>query len=528
MPNQIVPIKTALFSVTDKDGIEELAKGLLKQNCELTLLASGGTGNCLTTAGFDVTEISDYTETEESFDGRVKTLHPKIAGGLLFKRGKHEKEAKQRSIPAIDLLVCNLYDFKKKAQENSELEELVEEIDIGGVTLIRAAAKNHEAVTVVVDPADYPLLLKELDQFGGITLLTRRHLAAKALNATADYDAMIAETLTRKLTGEETKRVKLSRGKQLRYGENPDQEGWLYHLGQGGIADAEVLGGKALSYNNIEDATAAYRAAQELCAITDLPGVAIIKHGNLCGYAAAPTLQRAFELAWEGDPKSAFGSVVACTKAVSEGLTEQLRGKFIELLIAPDFEERAEVWLHEKKPNARLLKVGFHRREELLYRTVSGGLLVQSSKKEKPTSPWSYVTQKERSGEESLLRFAVAAVSNAKSNAVALVRELEPRTLQLLAIGAGQPNRVDSLEKLAIPRALENLEREGKTEEALSSCVLASDGFFPFADSIEAAAHYGIGCCVQPGGSKRDKEVIAAADRAEMSMVFTGERYFTH
>lgn len=495
-----------------------------------------------------IARVENYTGAPECFEGRVKTLHPKIAGGILFRRGKHDAEAEELGIQPIDLVVCNFYDFASAQAKGLPDDELIEAMDIGGPTMVRAAAKNYASVAVVVDPADYDPILDEIRKTSGISLETRKKLAAKALCYCADYDARIASELAKRFTGEEQLRVSLSKGKKLRYGENPDQEGWVYEQeGNSGITQAEVLSGKELSYNNYEDAAVAYRAAEDLWRMAADCGVAVIKHGSLCGYATGSQLADCFQRAWDGDSKSAFGSVIAFTCTVDEGLEEKLKGKFIELLIAPDFTPGIVDWLKAHKPNCRLLKVKYPAEQQLCLKSISGGMLVQTPKcilkdgldrlmqRASEDAKIGIVTDKSLEAEKAgLIQFALAAACHAKSNAVVIARESTPGCYATVGIGAGQPNRVDSLQRLAMPKAMENLQEEFGADpdfdlkEVLKDCVLASDGFFPFPDSVEEAAAFGIGTCVQPGGSVRDPQVIEAANAHGICMIMTGERAFTH
>lgn len=445
------------------------------------------------------------------------------------------------------MVVCNFYDFLGAVDKGVSTEELIEAMDIGGPTLVRAAAKNYTSVAVVVDPADYSAIVTEITECGGISLATRQRLAVKAIRLCADYDTLIASTLGQRLLGEETQTLALCQGTKLRYGENPDQEGWVYRImGQKGIAGAEVLGGKALSYNNYEDAHHAHRAAQDLWKMgNNKQGVAIIKHGGLCGYAYGGTAEDCFERAWMADDKSAFGSVIAFTQLVQENIRTMLKDRFVELLIAPDFTLEAQLWLKEHRPRLRLLKLPFPCKQSRQYRSISGGVLVQTPK-DSPLSSLDRLFQRTQSGvgtvsstmapreKWGLFLFAQLAVCHTKSNAVVIARESSPGSYETLSIGAGQPNRVDSLERLALPKAFDQLKREfGADPEfdyhsVLADCVLASDGFFPFADSIASAAAAGIGYCIQPGGSLRDQEVTAEAERHGMCMVLSGNRAFTH
>lgn len=539
-------INTVLMSVTDKTGLIEFANGLMEINPNLKIIASGGTERCLKEGGLNVVSISDYTNFPECFGGRVKTLHPKIAGGILYRRGVHEEEAKQMGIEPIDMVVCNLYDFEKAASEGLEIERLIEYLDIGGSTLIRASIKNYAGVAIVVDPLDYHMILDELERHGALTPASLEELAVKAINLSADYEALLAEDFTERLKNEKTKRPVLVGGEKLRYGENPDQEAWIYKFQEkGGVATADILAGKELSFNNYEDATLAYNAAQKLLPLTNNPGVAVIKHGGICGYATGQSLVKAFEYAWEGDPKSAFGSVIAFNSPVTHELVSALEKKFIEVIIAPSFDEPFVAWIKDTYPSLRLLKVPNGYAGKLVYKNISGGMLIQTNKE--TTYPLSEEVFTENLGtsgvvtrskpdpkQKGLFWFAATAVNFAKSNTIAIAREVGAEEYQIIGIGAGQPNRIDCLQRLALPRAIETLRRQHPGDESydpkadLSQCVLASDGFFPFDDSIRYASDMGLKYCVQPGGSKRDKTIIEAADECGMCMVLTGIRNFTH
>ncbi len=537
-----IAIQTALISVTDKTGLAPLVSELRAINPSLRIIASGGTAQSL---GIEYTPLHEYTGFSECFDGRVKTLHPKVMGGILYKRGAHDKEANELGIEPIDLIVCNLYNFEKAAQDSEmPAEKLIEYMDIGGSTLIRSACKNFEHVAIVVDPSDYPLLLQELATHNGkVSLEFRRYLAVKAIQLSAAYEALLAQELALRLKSEKSTFLALKKGKQLRYGENPDQMAWVYEFpSTHGIAQSKMLSGKELSYNNYDDATVAYEAVQSLHAIRPSHAASIVKHGNLCGFATGNTEIEAFQKAWEGDSKSAFGSVIAFLSPITEALIPLLKQKFFEVLIAPDFDEALVTWIKTNKPNVRLLQIGKKSGVSLSYKSISGGLLVQT-KKENPiplsleqllqpcdqaaVKKVGVVTQKQpKSGQQGLAAFGIAAVNFAKSNAVAIVREYAPGYYQLLGMGSGQPNRIDSLERLAVPKALDNLRLENSSD--LSSCLLVSDGFFPFDDSITATAAHGIKFCIQPGGGNNDPKVIAAADAHDMCMILTGERYFNH
>lgn len=549
MSSDLLPIRRVLISVTDKSGLKELIKGLKEHTEELEIIASGGTAKNLKENGISFTPLDNYTGFPECFDGRVKTLHPRIAGGILMRRGKDDAEAKELGIDQIDLVICNLYDFQKASlKAGLSTSQLLESMDIGGSTLIRSACKNHGNVAVLVDPKDYPFFIHELKlNHGKISRTTREKLAVKGINASADYEALLAKVLTKRIAKEDTDRPLLSRGRKLPYGENPDQQAWVYEFeNQEGLAKAEVLCDKELSYNNYEDATVAYHAAQELLNLKAKFGVAIIKHGSLCAYATGNSLSDAFEMAWEGDSKSAYGSVIAITSPITDELRDEIKNKFVEVLIAPDFSPSFVKWANENKKRLRLVKVANHLKSPFSYKNISGGMLVQTRKEAlipdnfeeffTHQDPNLGVVTKSTPSPElyPLFAFGISAVNYAKSNAVAIVREPRPGCYQLIAMGAGQPNRVDSLERLAIPKAIENLQHEHgfdpnyNPKADLAKCVIASDGFFPFDDSIKFASSAGIKYCIQPGGSKRDSEVIESADKAGMCMVMTGSRYFFH
>ncbi|MCB1111767.1 MAG: bifunctional phosphoribosylaminoimidazolecarboxamide formyltransferase/IMP cyclohydrolase [Chlamydiales bacterium] len=532
-------INNVLVSVTDKTGLTDFIHGLKKINPNLTVIASGGTAKALEEANIEYTPLSSYTGFPECFSGRVKTLHPHIAGGILMRRGTDDDEAHKLGIKPIDLVVCNLYNFADAAKDNDmPMEQLIEQMDIGGSTLIRASCKNFAHVGIIIDPADYKFILQE----GGLTDDTRKKLAVKAINHSADYEALLAGEFAKRLQQEEISRLTMSGGRKLRYGENPDQEARLFKFNNSeGIAQAILIAGKEPSYNNYEDATVAYNAAQELQHLNVTHGVAVIKHGSLCGYASGSSIVEAFDKAWEGDSKSAFGSVIALTSTVELELSDSLKGKFVEVLIAPHFSDAFVAWTKEHRPNLRLMQAPQQPKEELQYKNVSGGMLVQTRKKRLTAErvaemfDQGVVTKLSPSKDQAgLYAFGIAAVNFAKSNATAIVREWTPGYYQLVGIGAGQPNRVDSLQRLAIPKAVENLtaahanDAQYNAKADLGRCVLATDGFFPFDDSVRYAASMGIKHCIQPGGGKRDEEVTKAADELEMTMICTGERYFSH
>ncbi len=542
-------IKRALFSVSDKQGLVPFAKELLKIDDSIHIISTGGTAKALAAADIPFVPLSEKTQFPECFDGRVKTLHPVIFGGILYRRGKDEQEAKHLQIEPIDLIVCNLYPFEKISQDpNSDMAELLESMDIGGSSLIRSACKNFFSVAIIADPQDYPAIVEELRvNQGALSLETRKRLAVKAMQTSAAYEALIASEFSKRLQNESTLHLPLSKGRKLCYGENPDQEAWVYCFEkQQGVASAKILGGKELSYNNYEDASQAFLAIQRLCEMEKQPIAAIVKHGSLSGFATGRTVKDAFHKAWSGDAKSAFGSIVALSQPVEEDFHQGLKDRFIEILLAPAFSPSFVEWASVSRPNLRLLQVSFDDVAPLLFRGISGGMLIQTPKKDLCTSLQQLfhrveIDAKQKIGvvtkrmpeieQIGLFRFGIVAAHSVKSNATVIVQEYAPGFHQLIGVGGGQPNRVDSLQKLALPKALENLKNdvgEKNAKEALEKTVLVSDGFFPFADTVAQAAEYGIKTCLQPGGSIRDLEVIEAADHNDLCMIFTGQRYFNH
>jgi phosphoribosylaminoimidazolecarboxamide formyltransferase/IMP cyclohydrolase len=530
-------IRRALLSVSDKTGIVELAQVLEKLGCEI--ISTGGTQKVLQAAGIATTDISVVTRNPEAFGGRMKTISFQIESALLYDRERDAQEAADLGIEPIDLVVCNLYPFAQVLAQNGSFEELIENIDIGGPTMIRAAAKNFKSVTVVTQPADYEELLQELDKnSGAVSYDFRLRAMASAFNHTADYDALVSVEMQRRATGEERLRLSFDGGKSLRYGENPHQKALFYR--QTGAAtnlyDAEFLQGKELSYNNLLDAQAAVEAVGGCVNAA----VSIIKHSNPCGLAEGADLRRAFELAWAGDVVSAFGSVIAFNRAVDlETVTfldllaenKALR-KFVEVMIAPDFTPQALEYLQHNK-NLRVLKYDVaNSRTELDMRYLGGALLVQDADLyefatlELATEKISWDVNADRD----LIAFGVSATKNIKSNAIAVVRRAEDGYLQLMGMGAGQPNRLNSI-RLAMDKTTENIQRlysPTAAAKVLADCILVSDAFFPFEDNVEAAADFGIRRLVQPGGSIRDKHIIDKCHDLGIAMAFTKMRHFKH
>jgi len=532
-------IRRAVISVWDKTGVVEFARGLAEFGVEL--LSTGGTARALREAGLDVVDISEFTGFPEMLDGRVKTLHPKVHAGILHRRDlpEHARAMEEHGLESIDLVCVNLYPFEATvAREGVTFEEAIEQIDIGGPTMIRSAAKNMQDVTVVVDPADYEAVLASMREHGGTTTGTlRRRLGLKVFARAAAYNAAIASWLAEQLGEDDILVRSMTGGQKLRYGENAHQSAVLFRNPapkEACIASADVLHGKAMSYNNYVDGDAALESVREL---VGRPGASIIKHTNPCGYAVGHTLEEAVEAAWAGDPVSAFGSVIAVTQPVDLATAQRLKGRFVEALIAPDFEPEALEFLIEKSRSIRLLKLAAPltaAAPRKMLKQIHGGLLVQDEDVE-TAADWKVVTRAGFPDEQrQLAEFGLRACKHTKSNAIVLVEAVRPGCMAVLGMGAGQPNRVDALRKLAATKAAENLRlrhpewSDAATAAHLGACVLISDAFFPFADSIEEAADVGAKFIVQPGGSVRDEEVIAACDERGIAMAFTGMRHFRH
>ena len=506
-------IKRALLSVTDKTGLVDFARGLAEQGVEL--ISTGGTAKLLREAGLAAMDVSELTGFPEMLDGRVKTIHPRVAAGVLAMREKpeHMQALAAHGIPLIDMVVVNLYEFEKTAAKPGvTLEELIENIDIGGPTMIRAAAKNYQDVAVVTRAADYPALIEELKANGALSPATHWDLAKKAFSTTAAYDAAI----TRKLeqipeTVEMPERlvINVPRKMLLRYGENPHQSAALYAAGQTGIANARQLQGKELSYNNLVDLDAAWHLICEF----DLPASAIIKHTNPCGCATAATLVDSYKKAFAADPISAFGGVLAFNREVDGATASEIAKTFIEAIAAPGYTAEALALLAAKK-NLRLLAVLPGGLDEPVVKSITGGYLIQAADRRTLKRDEAKLATRLAPTEEQwrALEFAWRVVKHVKSNAIVYAHEG-----QLIAAGAGQMSRVDSVKFGAMKAVL-----------PLAGCVVASDAFFPFPDGLEAAASHGARAFVQPGGSVKDEEVIAAADRLGVAMVLTGFRHFRH
>ena len=527
------PIRRALLSVYDKAGLIELARALAARG--VMLISTGGTAKALREAGLTVTDVSEITKFPEMLDGRVKTLHPMIHGGLLgIRDNAHHADAMQsHGIEGIDLLVSNLYPFEATIARNAGFEETIENIDIGGPAMIRAAAKNHEYVTVVVDPEDYAVVLAELDQHQGATSLSlRRRLAQQAYARTAAYDAAVSNWFASELAiGGDTAppRYRSFAGhlkQALRYGENPHQEAAFYVTGEQrfGVATAEQVQGKELSYNNINDTDAAYELVAEFEAAT--PACAIIKHANPCGVALGTSLADAYRKALACDPVSAYGGILAFNRALDGEAAEEVAKLFTEVIIAPDADPDARRILSAKK-NLRLLLAGGlpnARAAGLTFKSVSGGFLAQTRDNgHTGRSDLKIVTKRQPTEIEFAdMLFAFTVCKHVKSNTIVYAKDG-----QTAGIGAGQMSRVDSA-RIAAVKAKEAAKAAGWPQPLTVGSAAASDAYFPFPDGLQAVAEAGATSVIQPGGSIRDDKVIEAADDAGLAMAFTGMRHFRH
>jgi len=528
---QDVVIKRALLSVSDKAGLVELGHALAARHVEL--VSTGGTAKTLRDAGLQVKDISELTGFPEMMDGRVKTLHPKVHGGLLAVRDdpEHVAAMKMHDIGAIDLVVVNLYPFAQTVMKGASRDEIIENIDIGGPSMVRSAAKNHAYVTIITDPADYDNLIAELEESDGKTSYDfRRKCAAKAYSATAAYDSMISQWFAfadQQQLFPDMIAVNGNRVAELRYGENPHQRAALY-LPVGphgsGIAQAEQVQGKELSYNNYNDADAALELVSEFR--DGPPTVVIVKHANPCGVATGATLIDAYRAALECDSVSAFGGIVAVNRPLDGATAEAITEIFTEVVAAPSADDAAKA-VFAKKKNLRLLLTGElpdPKRGGLAIKPITGGLLVQSRDNgHVADSAFKVVTKRAPSAQELAdCRFAWTVAKHVKSNAIVYAKDGATA-----GIGAGQMNRRDSA-RIAAIKAKEAAETYGWVAPRTVGSAVASDAFFPFADGLLAAAEAGATAVIQPGGSMRDDEVIAAADEAGLAMVFTGMRHFRH
>jgi phosphoribosylaminoimidazolecarboxamide formyltransferase / IMP cyclohydrolase len=534
----MIKIKRALISVSDKMGVIDFAAALERMNCEI--ISTGGTKKVLEEAGIGVTDISKVTGNPEAFGGRMKTISFQIESALLFDRVKDAEEAKSLDIEPIDMVVCNLYPFAKVKAQGADMPTLIENIDIGGPTMVRASAKNYKYVATVVDPEDYPALLEELaENDGSLKEETRFDLMRKAFNHTADYDALIATTMDAE-AGELSVRLAYDQAKKLRYGENSHQDAYFLRQrnADNSYFDMKILHGKELSYNNMVDMYGAIESIRDM----RQHGCAVIKHANPCGLCTGDDQRKVLEYAWAGDPISAFGSVIAFNTIVTLetveffnlNATDRSQRKFVEIVVAPGFTEEAVDYLCLNK-NLRVVEYDSHfltPQKDMKF--LHNALLYQDSDL-KIKDKMDCVTKLKPVIDDELLDFGLKTVRQLKSNAICLVRKVDKGYCQLLGMGCGQPNRLNSTE-LTIKRCHENLLNECNSDDnwedtirkKMGEGILFSDAFFPFPDNIEIAHAAGIKTIVQPGGSMRDKSVIEKADELGVGMVFTGMRHFKH
>ena len=520
-----IPIRRALLSVSDKSGLAELGQALASKGVEL--VSTGGTAKALREAGLEVRDVADLTGFPEMMDGRVKTLHPKVHGGLLGVRGDdaHEAAMAEHGIAPIDLVVVNLYPFMQTVMRGAGRDEIIENIDIGGPAMVRSAAKNHDSVAIVTDPSDYALVAG-----GSTSLADRKRLAGKAYAHTAAYDSAIASWFAFADAGErfpDTLPLALRRAQGLRYGENPHQHAALYlpqSAGASGIAQARQVQGKELSYNNLNDADAALELVAEFRDAG--PACVIVKHANPCGVAVGASLVEAYEAAFACDTVSAFGGIIAVNQPLDRAAAEAITRIFTEVVIAPDADEGARAVFAAKK-NLRLLLTGAlpdPARPGLALKTIAGGVLVQSRDNGRISREQLRVVTKRQPSEQELADclFAWTVAKHVKSNAIVYAKDGVTA-----GVGAGQMNRLESA-RIAAWKAEDAAAKAGWPEPKTRGSAVASDAFFPFADGLLAAAEAGATAVIQPGGSVRDDEVIAAADEAGLAMIFTGMRHFRH
>jgi len=523
-------IRRAVLSVSDKSGLGEFGTFLADRGVEI--LSTGGSAGTLRDASVKVKDVSDYTGFPEMMDGRVKTLHPRVHGGILALRDapSHRDAMKQHGIDAIDLVVVNLYPFEETVAKGARFNECIENIDIGGPAMIRSAAKNHAHVTVVVDPHDYPAVMNDMSaNEGAVGDDLRCRLAAKAYAHTGAYDAAISNWFAHELGDSFPEKLVVSgrRGEILRYGENPHQEAAFYLGGDArpGVATAQQVQGKALSFNNLNDTDAAYELVAEFDPQKDGPAVAIIKHANPCGAALGSSLSDAYRKAFACDPISAFGGVIALNGVLDVETAEEISGIFTEVIVAPDADDAA-MDLLAKKANLRLLLTGSlpdPASRGMTLRSLAGGYLVQTRDDRLTSGELKVVTErKPTEAEMADLTFGFKVAKHVKSNTIVYAKDGAT-----VGVGAGQMSRIDSA-RLAVRKAEEVAREAGRPEPATKGSVAASDAFFPFADGLLAAAEAGVTAVIQPGGSMRDDEVIDAANDAGIAMVFTGMRHFRH
>ena len=521
MYKSITPIKRAILSLSDKIGLEKLVTELSKNNIEI--ISTGGTSKVISEMGIDVVNVSSLTKFPEIMDGRIKTLHPQIHGGILAKRNKasHLKALSEYKIKKIDLVIVNLYPFDKTLKTTSVQSKLIENIDIGGSTLIRAAAKNFEFITVVVDPNDYPELIQEIIQKNGISYSMRKKLSAKAFSYTANYDAHIASWMIKETSNNKMPKyfpIPATLNQELRYGENPHQRGALYknETNTAGPANSKIIQGKSLSYNNINDANSAFNLVNEF----EKPTTVIIKHANPCGVASGISISQTWENALKCDPNSAFGGIVAINRILTIKMAKYLTKVFTEVIIAPEIESEA-IEIFKSKPNLRLLISGYPKIEKnILFdlKTINGGFIIQDKDDFLLKTKNLKVVTKRKPSEKEIedLLFAWKVSKHVKSNAIVYAKNEIA-----FGIGAGQMSRIDSA-KIASQKTIET------GNYSTQNSVVASDAFIPFPDTLKEISKQGAKALIQPGGSIKDKEIIELANTLNLAMIFTSYRHFNH
>lgn len=522
--NHLYPIKRALVSVSDKSQLLSLAATL--KSFQIEIISSGGTRAVLENEGFEVTPIEKVTGNPEAFDGRMKTLSFQVMSSLLFRRESPQDllQAKELNIQPIDLVVCHLYPFEKVMREQGDLAELIENIDIGGPTMLRAAAKNYQHVCVCPDPSFYQELINELNHHQGKTTLSfRQQMALRTLRHTARYDATITAELEKQFEDQNQSFFLSSfEAKELRYGENPHQKAHLIldSKNSSAIDWSNPLQGKELSYNNLWDADQAYRCANDLVlADSSRAHTVIVKHANPCGLCSHDDPVKSLELAWSCDPVSSFGSILATSREFNEDQAQWLSDKFVEIILAPSFSSKALEILSQKK-NLRLLQVNYQANDQKVSRKITGGWIMQDED-DLPSTEWQWVSkERPKTNDQGLSLFGLIACKHLRSNAIALVQMIDGGYL-LTGAGMGNPNRL-----VSVKQAFEKAHESGFRE--VEKMQLISDAFFPFDDNIVLAHQYGVKEIIQPGGSIKDKEVIATVDRLGMSMAMTGKRHFRH
>lgn len=520
------PIRRALISVSDKTDLVRVVRVLAEKNVEI--LSTGGTADFIRSLNVKVIDVSEWTMSPELFEGRIKTLHPKVHGALLYKRESqnHVDQAQKHQIEPIDLVIVNLYPFENAVESGRTGEELIEQIDIGGPSMLRSAAKNHQSVTVICDLDDYATLIEEMNRIGGTTIEFRRYLAGKVFSRTANYDSLIARTLQSQTDQKRWNKwftIPLTNPTELRYGENPIQKGALYLVSgetQFGLANSQVIGGKEISFNNWMDVDSAVR----IVGIFQQPACVVVKHTSPCGVALSDTIKNAYQLAIQCDPTSAFGGVVAFNRKLDTETAEAIRERFTEVVFSLPTEDSVVGEVLSKSKNLRWVVGEIPTTPPFFpyeFRRTMGGMLVEEM--DMGTTPiidWELVTSLTPSEEQlKLLEFAWNVVKGVKSNAVVFAQS-NRYAFFTIGIGGGETSRVDAVENA--------LRRAKNFGHQLSGSVLASDAFFPFADSIQFAKENGVTAIVQPGGSIRDKEVIKAANDAGIVMMFTHRRHFRH